>query len=190
MCHACQLGRHIRLPFHALVSRASDKFDLIHCDLGTSPDVSLSSYNCAHYQWTFPLRLKSDTYSTPANFLAYASTRFGASIKAIQCDNGKDLTTPMLGLSSSLRASTCACPAPAPRLKMVKLNELFVPLIMVSRPLFAPYCFRPSCLPPTRLRLFPWRPPHLTSCPPQTRSLLYHVHFLGLLSSSQRIPLP
>ena len=33
LCHACQLGRHVRLPFHASVSRASSKFDLIHCDL-------------------------------------------------------------------------------------------------------------------------------------------------------------
>ena len=33
LCHACQLGRHVRLPFHTLVSRASSKFDLIHCDM-------------------------------------------------------------------------------------------------------------------------------------------------------------
>jgi hypothetical protein len=33
LCHACQLGRHVRLPFHASTSHASNKFDLIHCDL-------------------------------------------------------------------------------------------------------------------------------------------------------------
>ena len=78
LCHACQLERHVRLPFHASVSRASSKFDLIHCDLWTSPVVSISGYkyylvildDCTHYLWTFPLRLKSDTYSTLANFLA------------------------------------------------------------------------------------------------------------------------
>jgi len=102
LCHACQLGRHVRLPFHASVSRASSKFDLIHCDLWTSPVVSISGYkyylvildDCTHYLWTFPLRLKSDTYSTLANFLAYVSNQFGTSVKAIQCDNGKEFDNP------------------------------------------------------------------------------------------------
>ena len=38
---------------------------------------------CGHF-------LKSDTYSTLTNFLAYASTQFGATVKAIQCDNEKE----------------------------------------------------------------------------------------------------
>ena len=33
ICHACQLGRHVGLPFHLSTSRASNKFDLIHCDM-------------------------------------------------------------------------------------------------------------------------------------------------------------
>jgi hypothetical protein len=40
--------------------------------------------------WTFPLRLKSNTYSTLTNFFAYVHTLFGATIKAVQCDNGKE----------------------------------------------------------------------------------------------------
>ena len=74
LCHACQLGRHVRLPFHSSTSHVSSKFDLIHCDLWTSPVVSVSGYkyylvildDCTHYLWTFPLRLKSDTFSTLA----------------------------------------------------------------------------------------------------------------------------
>ena len=73
-----QLGRHVPLPFHVSISCASSKFDLIHCDLWTSPVVSISSYkyylvildDCTHYLWTFPLRLKSDTFSTLAHFIA------------------------------------------------------------------------------------------------------------------------
>jgi hypothetical protein len=42
LCHACQLGCHV--PFHAFTSRVSNKFDLIYCDLWTSPIVSVSSY--------------------------------------------------------------------------------------------------------------------------------------------------
>jgi hypothetical protein len=44
VCHACQLGRHTRLPFHVSSSRAIRNFDLIHCDLWTSPVISVSGY--------------------------------------------------------------------------------------------------------------------------------------------------
>jgi histone deacetylase 1/2 len=98
VCHACQLGRHIRLPFHTSGSRASSAFDLIHCDLWTSPVISVSGYkyylvtldDYSHFLWTFPLKLKSDTFPTLSHFFAYAHTQFGASIKAIQCDNGRE----------------------------------------------------------------------------------------------------
>jgi transposase InsO family protein len=98
ICHACQLGRHVRLPFGTSVSRASNNFDLIHCDLWTSPIPSISGYkyylvildDCSHYLWTFPLRLKSDTFSTLSNFFAYVSTQFGNRVKAVQSDNDKE----------------------------------------------------------------------------------------------------
>jgi hypothetical protein len=68
--HASQLSWHIRLPFHRS-SHAIQCFDLIHCDLWTSPvSISGSKYyliildDFLHYSWTFPLRLKSDTFST------------------------------------------------------------------------------------------------------------------------------
>ena len=67
LCHACQLGRHVRLPFSS--SHAAHAFDLIHCDLWTSPVLSMSGYkyylvvvdDFSHYSWTFPLRAKSET---------------------------------------------------------------------------------------------------------------------------------
>ena len=98
LCHACQLGHHVCLPFHVSTSRASSKFDLIHCDLWTSPIGSILVYkyylvildDCTHYLLTFPLRLKSDTFSTLAHFIAHASIQFGARVKAIQCDNGRE----------------------------------------------------------------------------------------------------
>jgi len=98
VCHACQLGRHVRLPFHLSTSRASNKFDLIHCDLWTSPVLSVSGYkyylaildDCSHYLWMFPLKLKSDAFLTIAHFFALVSTQFGTTIKAVQCDNGRE----------------------------------------------------------------------------------------------------
>lgn len=70
--HACQLGRHVHLPFSTLSSRAMNKFDLIHSGLWTSLIVSVSGFkyylvildDCSHHLWTFPLHLKSDTIST------------------------------------------------------------------------------------------------------------------------------
>ncbi|WVZ72845.1 hypothetical protein U9M48_021244 [Paspalum notatum var. saurae] len=46
--------------------------------------------DCSHHLWTFPLRLKSDTFPTIANFFSYVTTHFGASIKTMQCDNGRE----------------------------------------------------------------------------------------------------
>jgi hypothetical protein len=43
-CHACQLGRHIRLPFISSNSRTNNNFDLIHYDLWTSLIVSVFGY--------------------------------------------------------------------------------------------------------------------------------------------------
>jgi hypothetical protein len=96
LCHACQLGHHIRLPFVISNSHADNNFDLIHCDLWTSPVVSISRYKYylvilddhSHFVWTFPLRVKSHTFSTLSKKFAYVSTQFGCTIKAIQCDNG------------------------------------------------------------------------------------------------------
>ena len=76
LCHACQVGHHIRFPFGNSSSRALKNFDLIHCDLWTSPITNVSGYkyylvildDCSHFLWTFPLRLKSETFPTLANF--------------------------------------------------------------------------------------------------------------------------
>jgi hypothetical protein len=98
VCHACQLGHHMHLPFISSNSCADSNFDLIHCDLWTSPIVSISGYKYyliilddhSHFVWTFPLRVKSDTFSTSSNFFAYVSTQFGCTIKVVQCDNGRE----------------------------------------------------------------------------------------------------
>jgi IS30 family transposase len=97
-CHAYQLGRHTRMPFISSISRVDNNFDLIHCDLWTSPIVSILGYNYymvilddrSHFVWTFSLRIKSDTFSTLSKNFAYVSRQFGCTIKVIQCDNGRE----------------------------------------------------------------------------------------------------
>jgi hypothetical protein len=98
ICHVCQLGRHTRLPFSTSSSRSSQNFDLIHCDLWTSPILNISSYkyylvildDCSHFAWMFPLKFKADTFSTLANFFSFLSTQFSHTIKSVQCDNGRE----------------------------------------------------------------------------------------------------
>jgi hypothetical protein len=135
-CHSCQLAKHTRLPFCSSSHRAEHPFDLIHLDLWTSPVVSVSGSkyyliildDFTHYLWTFPLKLKSDTFTTLSNFfayvstqfgrtLAYVSTQFGRTVKAIQCDNGREFDNSstrifLLSHGTQLRMS---CPYTSPQ---------------------------------------------------------------------------
>lgn len=98
LCHACKLGGHVQQPFSTSSSRATKNFDLIHCDLWTSSVPSISGHkyylfildDCSHFTWTFPLRFKSDTFTTLSHFFAYVATPFGATIKTVQTDNGRE----------------------------------------------------------------------------------------------------
>ena len=97
LCHAYRLGCHVRLPFSSS-SYATHVFDLVHYDLWTSPVLSLSGYkyylvvvdDFSHYSWTLSLRAKSETFTTLLHFFAWVSTQFGHTIKAVQCDNGRE----------------------------------------------------------------------------------------------------
>jgi len=90
LCHACQLGRHVRLSFYSS-SHAPRIFDLVHCDLWTSPVISISGYkyylvvvdDYSHYSWTSPLCAKSDAFPVLVHFFAWVLTQFGLTTKAI-----------------------------------------------------------------------------------------------------------
>ncbi|GJS86199.1 ribonuclease H-like domain-containing protein [Tanacetum coccineum] len=53
VCHACQLGKHVKLLFHSSNSIATKCFDIIHSDLWTSPIVSSSDFK---YQSRFHVK--------------------------------------------------------------------------------------------------------------------------------------
>ncbi|GJT12448.1 ribonuclease H-like domain-containing protein [Tanacetum coccineum] len=44
ICHACHLGKHVKLPFHSSDSIVTKCFDIIHSDLWTSPIGSQVAY--------------------------------------------------------------------------------------------------------------------------------------------------
>jgi hypothetical protein len=65
----------------------------------------------------FPLKLKSDTFTTLSNFFAYVSTQFGRTVKAIQCDNRHEFDNSstriiLLSNGTQLRMS---CPYTSPQ---------------------------------------------------------------------------
>jgi len=107
---------------------------------------------------TLSVRLPTSSPTPPPN-LAPTSRLSSAT-------TGKSLTTLAPITSSSPRASIFVCPAPIPRLKMVKPNALFAPSIMS----FAHCSFRRLCLPPTGRRPSPQRPFCLTYYPPRLYS--------------------
>jgi transposase InsO family protein len=95
MCHTCQLGKHVWLPFSPLVSSSQCPFELLHCDVWTLPITSIYGFkyylvvldDFTHFCWTFPLKYKSDVFTTFINFHSYARTQFDLPIKIIQADN-------------------------------------------------------------------------------------------------------
>jgi hypothetical protein len=62
LCHACQLGCHVRLPFYSSDSFSVKPFQLLHCDLWMSPTPSTSGFcyyliivdDYTHYFGVFP----------------------------------------------------------------------------------------------------------------------------------------
>ena len=96
-CHACRLGKHVRLPFTTSNNVSSSPFDLLHCDVWTSPITSNSGFqfylvvldDYSHYVWTFPLRHKSDVLPTLISFHAFVRTQFQRDIKCFHTHNGR-----------------------------------------------------------------------------------------------------
>ena len=98
VCESCQQGKHVRLPFTSSISRSTFPFELLHCDLWTSPHTSVSGFkyylvildDYTHFVWTFPLRNKSEVYTIFLNFQRYVAVHFLLPIRFIQCDNGRE----------------------------------------------------------------------------------------------------
>jgi hypothetical protein len=124
LCHACQLGRHTCIPFVSSTSRGDNNFDLIHCDLWTSPIANISGCKYylvilgdhSHFVWTFPLHIKSDSFLTLSHFFAFVSTQFGHTIKAVQGDNGRefDIASSRAFFASSGVILRMSCPYTSP----------------------------------------------------------------------------
>jgi hypothetical protein len=91
MCEACQEGKHVRLPFPHSMSFTYFPFQIIHCNLWTSPISSISGFqyyliildDYAHYVWTFLIRHKSEVPTILRHFYVYVRNQFHLSIQSI-----------------------------------------------------------------------------------------------------------
>lgn len=96
LCQACQLGKHIRLPFSNSNTIVYEPFEIVHSDIWTSPVSSISGLKYylifldqfSHFVWVYPLHRKSDTFEKYVHFSNYVQTQFNRRIKSLQCDNG------------------------------------------------------------------------------------------------------
>jgi hypothetical protein len=98
VCEACHKGKNVHLPFLQSHFVTYFSFQVIHCDLWTSPIESVTGFkyyliivdDYSHYIWTFPLCLKSYAIVTLHDFYYYTVNQFHLSIQCIQCDNGRE----------------------------------------------------------------------------------------------------
>ena len=133
LCISCQQGKHVRLPFSSSSFSSTFPFELLHCDLWTSPILSISGFkyylvildDYTHFIWTFPLRNKSDTHTVLTNFQRYVATHFLLPIRFLQCDNGKEFNNIANRNLSSNTAFSFGSHVHTPHHKMAKLNALF-----------------------------------------------------------------
>jgi hypothetical protein len=136
LCHACQIGKQVRLPFSTSTSVTTSAFDLIHCDLWTSPVMSTSGYqyymvivdDFSHYFWCFPLVIKSDAFATIQFFLLMSTLSFTRLFVLSKLTMAKSLSITPQPHSLIALASNCAFRAHTPHLKTVRLNVQVVRL--------------------------------------------------------------
>nr|GEV66605.1 ribonuclease H-like domain-containing protein [Tanacetum cinerariifolium] len=96
LCHACQLGKHVRLSFVSYSTVVFSCFDIVHLDVWTSPIPSISGFKyCVlfldHYSqfvWVYPFIHKFDVLSKFVLFCNYVRTQFKCEIRFFQCDHG------------------------------------------------------------------------------------------------------
>jgi transposase InsO family protein len=79
-------------------SQTSSSFEIVHCDVWTSPVSSISGCkyylvlldDFTHYCWTYPLKSKSEVHQLIVDFIAYARTQFSLPVRCFQADNGTE----------------------------------------------------------------------------------------------------
>jgi len=79
-------------------------FQLLHCDVWTSPVSSVSGFqyylaildDYTHFVWVYPLRQKSEVASIIISLCAFVQTQFQRAVCCFQSDNGKEFDNQVL----------------------------------------------------------------------------------------------
>ncbi|KAM1900185.1 hypothetical protein ACFX14_029161 [Malus domestica] len=95
-CQSCPLGKSHKLPFRLSNSKSSFPLQLVHSDVWTSPTVSINGFkyyvvfidDFSRYSWLYPLKFKSDVFSTFVAFKKLVENMFNTTIKSFQTDGG------------------------------------------------------------------------------------------------------
>ncbi|KAK8921769.1 hypothetical protein KSP39_PZI020770 [Platanthera zijinensis] len=96
-CHICSLSKATRLPFSLRTSASPSLLYLLHLDVwGPSPVIFNSGAlyylsvvdDFSRHVWFYPMKNKSDVFSTFILFQNYAENIFSSRVKIVQCDGG------------------------------------------------------------------------------------------------------
>lgn len=102
LCSSCQLGRKTKLSFLPSSCVTTGPLQLIHTDVwGPTPLSSISGFkyyvifvdDWSRFTWLFPLRYKSEVFSTFQQFKNLVENQFDLKIKVMRCDNGGEYTS-------------------------------------------------------------------------------------------------
>ncbi|XP_070672688.1 retrovirus-related Pol polyprotein from transposon RE1 isoform X1 [Malus domestica] len=100
-CSDCALAKNHKLPFGVTSSSTTQSLQLLHCDLwGPASVTSNSGFkyylllvdDFSKYSWFFPLKSKSDVFSTFVTFKNYVENFSGNKIKILRSDSGGEFT--------------------------------------------------------------------------------------------------
>ncbi|KAM1069966.1 hypothetical protein ACFX15_001756 [Malus domestica] len=96
-CSDCALAKSHKLPFASASSTSTHSLQLLHCDIwGPASITSPSGFkyylllvdDYSRYSWLFPLKAKSDAYSTFVVFKQYVENLLGNKITVVHSDSG------------------------------------------------------------------------------------------------------
>ncbi|KAE8679683.1 hypothetical protein F3Y22_tig00111398pilonHSYRG00331 [Hibiscus syriacus] len=101
LCEHCITSKQHRLKFNTSNSRGKSVLELVHSDVWQALVTSLgrAKYFVSfidHYSrrcWVYPIKKKSDVFSTFKNFKARVELDFGNKIKCFRTDNGGEYTS-------------------------------------------------------------------------------------------------
>ncbi|KAM2925447.1 hypothetical protein FF1_042962 [Malus domestica] len=100
-CSDCALAKNHKLPFGVASSTTTRSLQLLHCDLWGPASVKSSSGfqyylllvdDFSKYSWFFPLKAKSDVFSTFVIFKNYVENLLGNKIQTLRSDSGGEFT--------------------------------------------------------------------------------------------------